>query len=82
MPKVLIIDYDPRAIKALSEPIEKSGYVVIQSADGRQGLVDFKAHQPDLVIVEAMIPKRSGFDVCQDIRATDKTTPVIIVSSP
>ena len=81
MPKVLIIDYDPRAIKALCDPIEKSGYIVIQSSDGRQGLLDYQAHTPDLVIVEAMIPKRSGFDVCQDIRANDKKTPIIIVSS-
>lgn len=81
MPKVLIIDYDPRAIKALCDPIENSGYVVIQAADGRQGLLDFKAHHPDLVIVEAMIPKRSGFELCQEIRKTDKETPVIIVSS-
>jgi len=81
VPKVLIIDYDPRAIKALCDPIEESGYIVVQSTDGRQGLLDYIAHKPDLVIVEAMIPKRNGFDLCTEIRKKDKDTPVIIVSS-
>ena len=81
MPKVLIIDYDPRAIKALSDPIENAGYIVVQSADGHQGMIDYKAHKPDLVIAEAMIPKMSGFDLCAEVRKSDKETAFIIVSS-
>jgi DNA-binding response OmpR family regulator len=81
VPKILIIDYDPRVIKELCKPIEDSGYIVIQATDGRQGLLDYASHKPDLVIVEAMIPKRSGFELCQEIRKNDKDTPVIIIST-
>ena len=81
--KVLIIDYEPRGIKQLSDPLESAGYDIRVAKDGIAGIKAFDAEKPDLVLIEAMLPKRHGFEVCQELKRTDhgRRTPVVIVTS-
>ena len=81
--KALIIDYEPRGIKQLSDPLEAEGFQIVMAKDGIAGIETFKREQPDIVLIEAMIPKRHGFEVCQEIKKTEagRDTPVIVVSS-
>jgi CheY-like chemotaxis protein len=83
IPKVLIVDYEPKAIKALSDLLGQSGYVVDIARDGITALTMFKDGQPDIVLLEAMIPKKHGFEVCQEIKKSPpgKDTPVIIMTA-
>lgn len=81
--KLLIIDYDPRGIKQLSDPLESAGYEIRVAKDGVAGIEKFHEEKPDLVLVEAMLPKRHGFEVCQEIKQTKhgRDTPVVVVTS-
>jgi DNA-binding response OmpR family regulator len=81
--KALIVDYEPRGIKQLSDPLEAEGFEILLAKDGVAGLETFKNERPDIVLIEAMLPKRHGFEVCQEIKGTDEggDVPVIIVSS-
>ena len=81
--KILVIDYEPRGIKQLNDPLEQAGYEILLAKDGVAGLKVFEEHKPDLVLVEAMLPKRHGFEVCQEIKRSEqgRNTPVVIVTS-
>jgi DNA-binding response OmpR family regulator len=81
--KILIIDYEPRGIKQLNDPLESAGYEIRIAKDGLSGIETFKQEKPDLVLIEAMLPKRHGFEVCQELKRTDhgRHTPVVIVTS-
>ncbi len=80
--KILIIDYEPRGIKQMYEPLKDAGYEILLAKDGVTGLEVFLKEKPDLVLIEAMLPKRHGFDVCLDMKRSEHAaTPVIIVTS-
>lgn len=79
---LLLIDYEPRSIERMRRPLEQSGMRVEVATDGSTGLAAFERLQPDAVIIEAMLPKRHGFEVCQEIKKTahGKRTPVIVTT--
>ena len=81
--KILIIDYEPRGIKQLSEPLEQAGYEILVAKDGVSGAQTFEMEKPALVLIEAMLPKRHGFEVCQEMKLTEhgRDTPIVIVTS-
>lgn len=77
---ILLIDYEPRSIEHLRRLLAGAGFDVQVASDGLAGVEAFSRLQPDLVIIEAMIPKKHGFEVCQEIKRTalGKRTPVLI----
>ena len=77
---ILIIDYEPRSIERTRRPLTDAGFVVHVATDGVTGLAAFLEKEPDLVILEAMLPKKHGFEVCQEIKRTahGKRTPVFV----
>lgn len=81
--KILIIDYEPRSIKQLSDPLTAAGYEICVAKDGITGIDTFKAEMPGLVLIEAMLPRKHGFETCQEIKQTEhgKSTPVVVVTS-
>ena len=68
--KILLIDYDPASISKTATPLTKAGYSVEVAKDGLSGLAAFERMKPALVLVEAMLPRKHGFEVCQEIKAT------------
>ncbi len=83
LPRILLVDYDPRALKKLEDLFTESGYQVETAKDGVAALTAFRQNKPDLVLLEAMIPKKHGFEVCQEIKKTPegKAIPVIITTA-
>ena len=81
--KILLIDYDPASIKKTATPLTKAGYHVEVAKDGVAGLELFETLQPDLVLAEAMLPRKHGFEVCQEIKAKadGESTPVLITTA-
>ena len=65
---VLIVDDEPNIVRSLEFLMTKAGYEVRVARDGEQALNEIAKAPPDLVLLDAMIPKRDGFDVCQTIR--------------
>lgn len=76
---ILIIDDDSEIIETLQTILTSNGYEVLTARDGDQGLETAEEKQPDLVILDMMMPKRSGFLVLEHLRKKDKTKPSIIM---
>jgi DNA-binding response OmpR family regulator len=68
--RILLVDDDPEIIEALRYTLEAKGYEVLVARDGNQGLAMAEREDPDLVILDMMMPKRSGFLVLEKLRRT------------
>lgn len=79
---ILLIDYEPRSIERFRQPLTAAGYRVEIATDGIAGVEAFGRLNPDMVLVEAMIPKKHGFEVCQELKRTPhgRRTPIIITT--
>ncbi|HEX7007070.1 MAG TPA: response regulator [Alphaproteobacteria bacterium] len=66
---ILIADDDPNIVLALRFLMEKEGYQVRVATDGDAALAAIVRHRPDLVVLDVMMPRRNGFDVCAAVRA-------------
>jgi TonB family protein len=79
---ILLIDYEPRSIERFREPLIAAGYTIEIATDGVSGIEAFHRLNPDMVLVEAMIPKKHGFEVCQELKRTPhgRRTPVLITT--
>ncbi len=79
--KVLVVDYDAPSLAAISKLLIEKRFQVVTAADGKAGYDAFVAEKPDLVVLEAMLPKLHGFDLCQKIsRETQGRVPVVIIT--
>jgi DNA-binding response OmpR family regulator len=80
--KILIVDYDTKSIESLSKLFEAYKIEIMTAMDGVDAYEKFKADEPDLVLLEAMLPKLHGFDLAQKIyQDTRGRVPVIIVTA-
>lgn len=80
--KILIVDYDTKSIESLSKLFEAYEIEVMTAMDGVDAYEKFKADEPDLVLLEAMLPRLHGFDLAQKIyQDTRGRVPVIIVTA-
>lgn len=68
--RVLIADDEPNIVMALEFLMEHGGYDVRTVRDGEEALTALEEFRPDLVLLDLMMPRRNGYDVCQWIRAT------------
>jgi len=79
--KILIVDYDARALEALSELFKPYRYEISRASDGVTAYEKFRLENPDLVILEAILPKLHGFDLTRRIHQESKgRVPVIVVT--
>jgi two-component system, sensor histidine kinase and response regulator len=80
---VLVVDDEPRNLTLLQDLLESRGYTVWTAADGQQGLTIARDRIPDVVLLDVMMPRLSGFDVCRRLKAEQKTAmiPVLLVTS-
>ena len=76
--KILLVDDDPEIVESLRFALESKGYAVVIARDGNQGLALAEREDPDLVILDMMMPKRSGFLVLEKLRRT-RPIPVRII---
>jgi DNA-binding response OmpR family regulator len=77
--KVLIVDDEPNIVAALEFLLEKNGYEVRVAANGEDALAQLDDFGPDLVLLDVMVPKVSGYEVCQRMRAQPKWRAIKIV---
>jgi len=79
-PRILLVD-DERAIQTLlSYPLQKDGYDVVCASDGREALTRFDESQYDLVVLDVMMPRLDGLEVCRRLRAKS-TVPIIMLTA-
>ena len=80
MKKILIIEDNPGIQMSLTDEFEAEGYRVFTAGNGNDGLKLVKDHNPDLIILDIMLPELDGYEVCKKIRMEGNTTPVIMLT--
>ena len=80
--KILIIDDEPFVVRILQTNLKMEGYEVITANDGEQGLQAARRELPNLIILDVMLPKMSGWEVLTELRADEATRniPVLILT--
>lgn len=81
MAKVLIIEDEPAMRLGLQDNLEFEGYNVDWAGDGEEGLAKILSAQYDLVLLDVMLPRLSGFDVCKSVRKKGLSTPIILLTA-
>ena len=83
--KILVTDDDPDMRDALQMILESGGYTVVMAEDGQRCLAKLKEEQPDLLILDLLMPNMDGFEVCKALKdpryAKYSSVPIIILSS-
>ena len=79
--KILIVEDDPRLSEGLAYNLDRAGYEVCQAADGITGLELALSEAPDLIVLDLMLPGRSGMEILGDLRKAGRAIPVIILSA-
>ena len=79
--KVLIAEDDRFTREGLVELLEGEGYNVIAAVDGTHAVSEFRAHDPDFVCLDIMMPSQSGYEACRTIRSESPEIPIIFISA-
>ena len=78
---ILIIEDEPGIYKFLQQGLTEEGYDVTIATDGEKGLERFEAEKPDLVLLDWLLPRMEGLEVCETIRKQDVCTPVLFLTA-
>ncbi|MBQ9976250.1 MAG: response regulator transcription factor [Clostridia bacterium] len=78
--KILVIDDDANICELLRIFLEKESYEIATASDGVEGLSTFKQYDPDLVLLDIMLPKKDGWQVCREIREISQK-PIIMITA-
>ena len=81
MPTILIVEDEADMAKGLQFNLEARGYTVLVARDGDEGYQTAITAQPDLVLLDVMLPKRSGYDVCRALRRARPALPVLMLTA-
>jgi DNA-binding response OmpR family regulator len=80
-PRILLVDDEQPIQTLLSFPLQRDGYEVVQAADGREALSRFDEQIFDLVVLDVMLPRMDGLEVCRRLRAKGETVPIIMLTA-
>src|ERR671917_1100210 len=80
MAKVLIVDDEPNIREVVGLYLRRDGHTVVSVTDGEEALEAFRESEPDLVVLDLMLPKISGLEVCRRMRA-DRRVPLIMLTA-
>ena len=79
--RILIVEDEPDIILSLEEDLRRQDYQTYVATDGEQGLVRGKSGDWDLILLDVMLPKVDGFDVCRELRRAGVKTPIILLTA-
>ena len=80
VPRILLVDDEQPIQTLLSFPLQRDGYEVVQASDGREALTRFSEQTFDLVVLDVMLPKMDGLEVCRRLRARS-SVPIIMLTA-
>jgi two-component system, OmpR family, alkaline phosphatase synthesis response regulator PhoP len=76
--KILICDDEPSIVESLSYLARREGYEAVTAQDGNEALAKAKGTLPDLILLDLMMPGKSGFEVCRELRRDSRTKGIYI----
>jgi twitching motility two-component system response regulator PilH len=77
--QVLVVDDSPTELKVTSSAVSQAGYKVIQAVDGEDALAKAIAFKPKVMVLDIILPKKNGFQVCRQLKTTPETADIKIV---
>ena len=80
-PRVLTVEDEPDLRLILQDNLEFEGYEVLSASTGEEGLDLAMAQRPDLVLLDLLLPRMSGYEVCRRLRAAQFTMPIIMLTA-
>jgi DNA-binding response OmpR family regulator len=78
--RILVVEDDPVINQAVSDRLEAEGYAVARAWDGPGAVAAYGEHDPDLVVLDVMLPGYDGYEVCRRIQA-DRPVPVLMLTA-
>ena len=81
MNRIVVIEDDPAILRGLADTLRSESYDVLTATDGEDGYRMVREHQPDLVILDLMLPGMNGYDVCKQIRHHGLATPIMMLTA-
>ncbi len=81
MKTVLVVEDEKSLRDAMLESIRDAGYVTISASNGEEGITQIREHAPDLLVLDILMPVKSGIDVLKFLQHTDSKTPVIVLTN-
>jgi DNA-binding response OmpR family regulator len=79
--RILVIEDDAAILRGLADNLKYEGYDVFTAADGETGYKLHKTHKPDLIILDLMLPRISGLEVCRKLRSEGVQTPILMLTA-
>src|SRR5947199_10211105 len=79
--RILLIEDEPGLVLTLSDRLSKEGYAVEAARDGETGLQRAVTEGFDVILLDVMLPRKNGFDVCRDLRQQGVQTPVLMLTA-
>lgn len=76
---VLLVDDEPAIVKIMARLLEMAGFNVLTAKDGEEGLLKAQTGHPHAIVLDLMLPKMNGFDVCAQLKKSDQTRQIPIV---
>lgn len=81
MARILVIEDDPAILRGLADALKREDHIVLTAADGEAGLGLARVKNPDLLILDLMLPKLSGYEICRTMRSQGLTTPILMLTA-
>jgi two-component system alkaline phosphatase synthesis response regulator PhoP len=81
MPRILVIDDEPEIVRGIEDNLRFEGYQTLAATDGERGLALACQEAPDLILLDIMMPRLSGWDVCRELRRRGIDVPVIMLTA-
>src|SRR5260370_22652860 len=81
MPRILIVDDEPEMVRGLEDNLRFEGYQIASATNGEDGLALALSDAPDLLLLDAMMPRLGGWDVCRELRRRGVDVPIIILTA-
>lgn len=79
--RILVVDDEANIVDILRFNLQREGYEVLAAYDGKDGLEKARTQSPDLILLDVMLPEMDGFQVCEELRKTDRLTPIIMLTA-
>jgi len=78
-PRILVVDDEPLIVKLLAQHLQEEGFDVLTAIDGREGLMKARAEAPDLILLDLILPKLNGYEVCTMLKQDTRYQRIPIV---
>lgn len=76
---ILVVDDDPDLVESVAMKLENEGYEVDKAYDGVEAWDHIKAQRPDLVILDVMMPRKNGYQLCDELKNSDDYNDIVVV---